>query len=627
MLSENPYLEKILERIPENPGVYQYFDENGTIIYVGKAKNLRRRVHSYFNKTHDDSPKTRILVRKIRDIRYTVVDNETDAFLLENNLIKKHQPRYNILLKDDKTYPSICIRKEHFPRVMMTRKIIRDGSEYFGPYSNVAVVHTLLDLIKKLFPLRSCKLSMNEEDIRKGNYKVCLDYHIKKCKGACEGYQTKEEYDENIAQIREILKGNIHMIEEHLKSEMRAYAERLEFEQAQEVKEKLELIENYRSKSYIVNSNISKVDVFAYDESEKAAYINFLNIVNGCVVQAYTLEYRKRIEEEKESILSTAVYELRQRFKSNSKTIIVPFIPDLKEEDTEYVVPQRGDRRKLLDLAEKNVRQYKLDLLKQEEKLNPEQRSVRILTQLKNDLQMKELPVHIECFDNSNIQGTNPVAACVVFKMGKPSKKDYRHFKIKTVTGANDFASMEEILTRRYIRLLTENEDLPQLIIVDGGKGQLSSAVHALSCLTENEAFSTWNNEEKESAKRKMNDVRLIGIAEKLEEIYFPHDAVPLYLNKDSESLKLIQHLRDEAHRFGITFHRKLRSKSQIKSELDEIEGIGEKTKKELLNRFKSVKKIKEADFDSLKEVIGTSKSKIIYKHFHPNENIDSTGK
>jgi len=616
MLSENPYIEKILERIPENPGVYQYFDENGTIIYVGKAKNLKRRVHSYFNRPHDDSPKTRILVRKIRDIKYTVVENEMDALLLENNLIKKHQPRYNILLKDDKTYPSICIKKENYPRVMMTRKILRDGSEYFGPYSNVPIVYAMLDLIKKIYPLRTCKLAMDSKDIDGQRYKVCLEYHIKRCKGPCMGYQSKETYDENIRQIREILKGNIHIIEEQLKREMMEHASRLEFEQAQEIKEKLTLVENYRSKSYIVNSNITKVDVFGYDETDNSAYINFLNIVNGCVVQAYTVEYKKRIEEEKESILAYGIYELRQRFKSNSREIIVPFIPDTTLDGVEFMVPVRGDRKKLLDLSMKNVRQYKLDLLKQEEKLNPEQRATRILTKLKADLQMTELPVHIECFDNSNIQGTNPVAACVVFKMGKPSKKDYRHFKIKTVVGANDFASMEEILTRRYVRLLTEREDLPELIVVDGGKGQLSSAVFAISKLMENEAFSTWNIEDKSAAAQRISSIKIIGIAEKLEEIYFPSDPIPLYLDKESESLKLIQHLRDEAHRFGISFHRDLRSKGQIHSELDDIKGIGEKSKKELLKAFKSTKKIKDASQKELSEIIGEAKARLIIEHF-----------
>lgn len=616
MAAENEHIKDILSRIPEEPGVYQYFDENGTIIYVGKAKNLKRRVLSYFNKNQDDSPKTKILVRKIRDLKYTVVENETDALLLENNLIKKHQPRYNILLKDDKTYPSICIKKENYPRIFQTRKVFHDGSEYFGPYSSVIMVRTLLDLFQKIYPLRTCSLALTEENIQNKKYKVCLDYHIKKCLGPCEGFQSKKEYDENIQQIREILKGNIHQIEDLLKKEISKLASSLRFEEAQLLKEKLDLIEQYRSKSYIVNSNLNKMDVFSYDETESAAFINYLNIVNGCIVQAYTFEYKKRIEEEKESILASGIYEMRQRFKSNSKEVLVPFIPDLTIEGVDFMVPQRGDRKKLLELSQKNVQQYKIDLLRQEEKLNPEQRNVRVLSQLKTDLQLKELPIHIECFDNSNIQGTNPVASCVVFKMGQPSKKDYRHFHIKTVIGANDFASMEEILTRRYTRLLKEEQELPQLVIVDGGKGQLSSAVSAMNQLIDGEDFKNLPKEEKEFVSEKIRKIQLVGIAKKLEEIYFPHDSIPLYINKNSESLKLIQHLRDEAHRFGITFHRDLRSKGQIKSELDDIQQIGEKTKTKLLNHFKSVAKIKEATQEELEEIVGKAKTKILLEYF-----------
>ncbi len=621
MLSSNKHINDILERIPDNPGVYQYFDEKGTIIYVGKAKNLKRRVHSYFNKNHEDSPKTRILVSKIRDIKYTIVESETDALLLENNLIKKYQPKYNILLKDDKSYPSICIKNEHFPRVIQTHKIIRDGSEYFGPYSSVPVVRTLLDLIKNIYPIRSCSLALNPQDIDNGRYKICLNYHIKKCLGPCEGIQSEESYNGNINEIRDILNGKIQVIAEKIKSDIKAYADNLEFEKAQVLKEKLELIEQYKSKSYIVNSNITNVDVYSYDESDNSAYINYLNIVNGCIVQAYTLEYKKRIEEEKEDILASGIFEIRKRFKSTSKEILVPFIPNLTIEKVSFSVPQRGDRKKLMELSLKNVRQYKNDLIKQEDKLNPEQRSVRVLTKLKNDLQLKELPMHIECFDNSNIQGTIPVASCVVFKKGKPSKKDYRHFSIKTVIGANDFASMEEILTRRYSRLLLEDAELPQLVIVDGGKGQLSSAVRAMARLLDNEAFSTWNNEDKLAANEKIKSIQLIGIAKKLEEIYFPGDSIPLYLDKTSESLKLIQQLRDEAHRFGITFHRKLRSKAQIKSELDDIPQIGEKTKNRLLVRFKSVNMIRKATREELEAVIGKSKTDIILNYFH-KENL-----
>ena len=620
MLTNDSHLNELLDRIPENPGVYQYFDENGTIIYVGKAKNLKRRVHSYFNRPHDDSPKTRILVRKIRDIKYTVVESEMDALLLENNLIKKHKPRYNILLKDDKTYPSICIKHEPFPRVFMTRKIIKDGSEYFGPYSSISLVYQLLDLIKKMYPLRTCKLAMNADGIAQGHYKVCLDYHIKHCKGPCEGYQSEEEYQENVRQIREILKGNLSQIEKGLKTEMLQAAEQLQFEKAQVLKNKLELLETYRSKSYIVNTHLDHIDVFSYDENEHSAFINWLNIVHGCIVQAYTLEYKKQVEEEKEDILASGIYEIKQRFKSHSKQVLVPFIPEMSLEGVEFVVPKRGDAKKLLELSQKNVQQYKTDIEKQEERLNPEQRSTRILTQLKADLQMDALPIHIECFDNSNIQGTNPVAACVVFKMGKPSKKDYRHFNIKTVVGANDFASMEEILTRRYTRLVNEEQELPQLIIVDGGKGQLSSAVEALRKLSQNETFANRTKEEKTEIQQNIDRIKLIGIAERLEEIYFPGDPIPLYLDKKSESLKLIQQLRDEAHRFGITFHRKQRSKSQIQSELDEIPNIGAKTKEKLLTNLKSVKRIKEAGLEDLINLVGRNKGKIIFDYFHPED-------
>lgn len=617
MPDHTQHINELLLRIPEKPGIYQYFDEKGTIIYVGKAKNLKRRVLSYFNKSHDDSPKTRILVRKIRDIKYVVVESETDAFLLENNLIKKHQPRYNILLKDDKTYPSICIKKENFPRVFMTRKMLKDGSEYFGPYSSVPMVHAILDLVKKVYPIRSCKLALQEKDIENGKFRVCLDYHIKKCLGPCQALQSKENYDENIRHIRAILKGDLQEVEDLLVKQIREAAGKLAFEEAQQLKEKLDLIAQYRAKSYIVNSNIRRIDVFSFDESEHSAFINYLNVVKGCIVQAYTIEYKKRIEEEKEDVLASGIYELRQRFHSHSDEIIVPFLPNLQLENVSISVPQRGDKKKLLELSEKNVRQYKLDLLKQEEKLNPEQRATRILNRLKSDLQMKELPIHIECFDNSNIQGSYPVSSCVVFKMAKASKKDYRHFGIKSVVGANDFASMEEVLSRRYSALLKEGQALPQLIIVDGGKGQLSSAVHAMKMLPFNEDFPI---EEREEIQRKIEAIQLIGIAKNLEEIFFPNDSIPLYLDKNSESLRLIQQLRDEAHRFGITYHRKLRSKAQTQSELDEIPQIGEQSKQKLLREFKSVKRIKEATFEALEEVVGKSKAGKIQTFFAKKE-------
>lgn len=621
MLSTHKHLQAILERVPENPGIYQYFDKKGTVIYVGKAKNLKRRVHSYFNKNHDDSPKTRILVSKIADIKYTVVESEMDALLLENNLIKKYKPRYNILLKDDKTYPSICVKREAFPRIFMTRKIVKDSSEYFGPYSSVPMVYTLLDLIKKLYPIRTCAHSLDKKSIENGNYQLCLYYHLKKCKAPCMGYQSEEEYDENIKQVKQILNGNLKQVEALLVEEMQEAAEKLAFEKAQECKDKLDLLENYRSKSYIANTNLSHLDVFSYDENEHSAFINYLNIANGAVVQTYTIEYKKQIEtEEKESILASGIFEIRQALKSRNRRILVPFIPSFEEKGVELVVPKRGDAKKLMDLSLRNVKQYKLDLLKQQEKLNPEQRATSLMTKMKEDLHLKELPWHIECFDNSNIQGTNPVASCVVFKKAKPSKKDYRHFKIKTVEGPNDFASMEEILTRRYSRLLKEEAELPQLVVVDGGKGQLHSAVVAMSNITKNEIFNDWSEEEKSAGQDKINQIQLIGIAKRLEEIFYPGDCIPLYLDKRSETLKVIQHLRDEAHRFGITFHRDLRSKSQIHSELDDIKHIGEKTKTKLLKEFKSIAGIKKASKEDLVNCVGESKANIIYDYFNSKQ-------
>ena len=591
-ISDN--LQEILDRIPDNPGVYQYFDDSGTIIYVGKAKNLKKRVHSYFLKDHSDSPKTRILVRKIRDLKYIVVRTEEDALLLENNLIKEFQPRYNVLLKDDKTYPSICIKKENYPRVFQTRNIIHDGSEYFGPYSSIPMVRAMLEMIRKIYPLRNCKLPMLESHIRQGKYKVCLEYQIKRCLGPCEGYQSAEAYNENIRQIREILKGNIQNISKLLLKKMQELADDLRFEEAHQLKEKYELIEQYRSKSAIVKSGLHNIEVFSFDETDHSAIINYLYLVNGCIVRGLTFEYKKRLEEEKETLLSTAIYEMRHRFNSHAREIIVPFIPEVELENVTFTVPQRGDRKKILDLSLHNVHQYKVDLLKQQEKLNPEQRTTRILRRVKKDLNLHELPLHIECFDNSNTQGSFPVSSCVVFKNARPSKKDYRHFNIKTVEGPDDFASMEEVLTRRYKRLQEEGQPLPQLVIVDGGKGQLSSAVTALKTVG---AY---------------DKLQVIGIAKNLEELFFPNDPIPLYLDKNSETLKLIQQLRDEAHRFGITHHRKRRSKNQITSELDEISGIGEKTKILLLKQFKSVKKIREADFESLEKVVGKSKAEKI---------------
>ncbi len=584
------HIENILSSLPDEPGCYQYFDEEGKIIYVGKAKNLKRRVSSYFNRI-SDYPKTRILVKKIRDIKYIVVKNEEDALLLENSLIKEHQPRYNAMLKDDKTYPSIVVRNEILPRVFPTRKIIKDGSFYYGPYSSVVAMKAILQTIKEIYPLRTCKYPFTPENLQAKKYPVCLQYHIKNCLGPCQGYQTEEDYKKNIEEIKDILGGNISKISKQIWEEMNLMAVDLQFEKAQVLKQKYDLIEKYKAKSEIVNPHLHDIDVFSYDENEQSAYINYLHILSGTIVQGYTIEYKKRLDEPKEEIFSLGIIEMRTRFGSRTREIIVPFIPDMELEGVVFSIPQRGDKKKLLDLSLQNVRQYKLDALKRAEKLNPEQRMTRILTNLKNDLRLRELPLHIECFDNSNIQGTNPVSSCVVFKKAKPAKKDYRHFNIKTVVGPDDFSSMYETVTRRYKRLLEETEPLPQLIVIDGGKGQLHAASDALKDLGI------------------YGKIAIIGIAKRLEEIYFPEDSVPLYLDKNSESLKLIQQLRDEAHRFGITFHRQKRSKQQISSELDSIKGIGDVLKTKLLKHYKSVKKIREASAEELENLIGKSKA------------------
>ncbi|MFR0677142.1 excinuclease ABC subunit UvrC [Dysgonomonas mossii] len=594
----NDYLKNIIRNIPQKPGCYQYYDDKGVIIYVGKAKNLKKRVSSYFTKNHEDSPKTRILVSKIKDIKYIIVESEEDTLLLENSLIKEFQPRYNVMLKDDKSYPSIVIRNEYFPRIEITRKILKDGSKYFGPYSNVLSVKTLLELIHKLYPIRTCSLNLTPEKIAEGKYKVCLEYHIKRCKGPCVGLQDFEEYIKNVNAIQEILKGNTNLVSESIYSEMQALAEKQEFEEANKLKEKFILIENFKNKSTVVSSIKYNIDVFSYDEDADAGYINYLNVYNGAVIQAYTFEYRKRIEEEKEELLALGIIEVRKRFGSTAKEIVVPFLPDLKLDGVEINIPQRGDKKKLLLLSTQNVRQYKLDKLKRAESLNPEQRGTRILKEMQKDLNLKDLPSHIECFDNSNIQGTNPVSACVVFKMGKPSKKDYRHFNVKTVVGPDDFSTMREVVYRRYHRLIEEGSPLPQLIVIDGGKGQLSAACESLKELGI------------------YGKVAIVGIAKRLEEIYYPEDSIPLYLDKNSESLKIIQHLRDEAHRFGITFHRNQRSKGQVKSELDNIKGIGEGTKRLLLKEFKSVKRIKSASSEEIEKVVGKHKATLIDKYF-----------
>jgi len=586
----------IISVIPESPGVYMYSDEDDKIIYVGKAKNLKKRVSSYFNKSHDDNPKTRIMVRKIRKINYLVVESEEEAFLLENNLIKEYKPRYNVMLKDDKTYPWIVVRNEPFPRVYLTRKKINDGSHYYGPYTSVVTAKHLLRLLTAIYPIRNCSYNLTQENIENKKFNVCLQYHIKRCLGPCVGLQTEEEYTNNIRAIEEILKGNSKEISRVIYKQMQELAENYRFEEAEVLKERYYLLENYSTKSVIVSPSLTNIDVFSFDENEASAYINYLHIANGAVVQGYTIEYKKRLDESKESLLGLGIIELRQRFQSNSKEIIVPFLPDIELNNVSLIVPQRGDKKKLLALSEKNVKQYKLDQLKQAEKLNPEQRSTRILKTLQNDLHLKELPVHIECFDNSNIQGTNPVSACVVFKMAKPAKKEYRHFNIKTVVGPDDFTSMYETVFRRYRRMLDEGQHLPQLIVIDGGKGQLHAATDALKDLG------------------LYGQIPVIGIAKRLEEIYLPNDPFPLYLDKNSESLKLIQQLRDEAHRFGITFHRNKRSKQQVVSELDNIKGIGKSTKEKLLKQFKSVKRIKEASEEELTAVIGKSKAEIVKK-------------
>lgn len=592
------YLKNIIKNIPEQPGCYQYYDDEGTVIYVGKAKNLKKRVSSYFTKNHDDSPKTRVLVKKIRDIKYIIVDTEEDTLLLENNLIKEYQPRYNVMLKDDKTYASIVIRNEYFPRVHQTRNIIKNGSLYFGPYSSILSIKALLEIIHKLYPIRTCSLPLTPENIANKKFKVCLEYHIKRCLGPCESLQSLEEYNRNIDSVKEILKGNISIVSNQIYEEIKQLADNLEFEKAEALKEKYLLIENFKNKSTVVSNINYNIDVLGYDEDKNAAYLNYLSLHNGAIIKAYTFEYKKKMDEKKEELLGLGLVEMREKFKSTAKEIVVPFYPDIALSGITFTIPQRGDKRKLLDLSIRNVKQYKVDKLKKAESLNPEQRSVRILKGIQNDLHLKDLPVHIECFDNSNIQGTNPVSACVVFKMAKPSKKDYRHFNVKTVVGPDDFSTMREVVYRRYSRLVNEGEPLPQLIVIDGGKGQLSAACESLKELD------------------LYGKIAIVGIAKRLEEIYYPEDSIPLYLDKNSETLKVIQHLRDEAHRFGITFHRNKRSKGQVQSELDSIKGIGEETKKSLLKRFKSIKRIKEASLPEIEETIGKHKGKLVWGYF-----------
>jgi len=593
-----------LKNIPHKPGVYQYWNEEKELIYIGKAKDLRNRVTSYFNKDTNVNAKTRVLVSKIRDITFTIVDTEVDAWLLENSLIKKHQPRYNVMLKDDKTYPWIIIKNENFPRIFWTRRIVKDGSKYLGPYASVSMMHAILGLIKETYPLRTCNLALSRANIEAGKFKVCLEYQLGNCKGPCQNYQTEDDYDNSIEEIKDILNGKIGTVLRKMKAEMDNAISNMNYELAHRLKRKFDLLENYQSKSTVVNSSITDVDVFSIASEEKIAFVNFLKVMNGTIIQTQTIELKKRLDESDEELLELAIIEFRSRYNSDSKEIIVPFKINLDDAALKFTVPKLGEKRKLLDLSQKNVQFFKKERIDQYEKLNPEIRTERLLTQMMKDLRMNQLPRHIECFDNSNFQGKYPVSAIVVFKDGKPSKKDYRHFNVKTVIGPDDFATMEEAVLRRYRRVLDEGTGLPQLIVIDGGKGQLSSAMKSLKLL----------GIEKQ--------VTIIGIAKRLEELYYPGDQYPMYLDKKSETLKVIQYLRDEAHRFGITFHRKKRDKGTLATELELIEGIGKTTAEKLLKYFKSVKKIREANEEVLQEVVNTKQAKAIVEYFAGGEEI-----
>ena len=591
---DSPTIDIQIKTLPDSPGVYQYFDAKGRVIYVGKAKNLKKRVNSYFTKQHLNN-RTRMLVKNIVKVEHIVVGTEMDALLLENNLIKKYQPKYNVLLKDDKSYPWICIKKEPFPRVFPTRKIIKDGSEYFGPYTSMKTVRTLLDLIKGIYPLRTCNYDLDPKKIAEHKYKLCLEYHLGNCLGPCVGDMALAVYEENIQSIRAIIKGNFKASLQQFKIQMENHAANLEFEAAQRMKDKLDILENYQAKSTIVNPKISDVDVFTILSDESYGYVNFLQISFGSIIRSHTLEIKKKMEESDAELLRLAAIEIRQRFHSQSKVIFASHALDLGEK-IQVILPQIGDKKKLIDLSLRNAKYFRMERFKQMKIVDPDRHEKRLMTQMKTDLRLSQEPVHIECFDNSNIQGSNPVAACVVFKNGKPSKKDYRHFKIKTVKGPDDFASMEEVVYRRYKRLVEEGETLPQLIVIDGGKGQLSSALKSLDILG------------------LRGKIAIIGIAKRLEELYFPEDPIPLYLDKKSETLKVIQQLRNEAHRFGITLHRNRRSKGALQSELDEIPGIGPKTKEQLLKKFKSLKRIKAAPKADLIELLGSSKGTALFK-------------
>jgi excinuclease ABC subunit C len=592
------YLKSQVSVLPNKPGIYQFYDDSGTIIYIGKAKDLKKRVSSYFSKTHDNR-KTAILVRNIAEIKHMIVQSEQDALLLENNLIKKYKPRYNIQLKDDKSFPWICVKNEAFPRVFKTRELIRDGSKYYGPYTSIYTVRTMMELFKSEYKLRTCNYLLTGENIKNRKYKVCLEYHIGNCLGPCEGYISEEKYNDGIEDINNILKGNISGVIKHLKELMAKMSDSLNFEEAARIKEKYDSLKRYQSRSTIVSPKITDVDVFSIEEDEKFAFINYLKVIKGAIIQTFTLEIKKVLNETQEELLLSGIVEIRQNILSNAKEILVPFKLDFNLENVVFKIPVKGEKKNLMELSQRNAKYYRMEKEKQVVFKNPKIREELLLNTIKKDLQLTEIPVQIECFDNSNLQGSNPVAACVVFKNGKPNTKEYRHYNIKTVEGQNDFASMEEVVYRRYRRLMDEKKSLPQLIVIDGGKGQLSSAVAALDKLD------------------LRGKISIIGIAKKLEEIYFPGDSVPIYINKNSQTLKVIQQLRDEAHRFGITFHRNKRSKEFITSELNSINGIGEKTSQKLLNDFKSVKTIKDQPLLSLAKSIGNSKAQILYNYFH----------
>lgn len=591
-------LDDIISTLPDSPGIYQFFDKENKLLYIGKAKSLKKRVMSYFREDAIVNGKTRVMVKKVFDIRTLIVSSEMDALLLENSLIKKHQPRYNVNLKDDKTYPWICIKNEPFPRIFSTRKLIKDGSEYFGPYTPVRMINTLLELIGQLYKLRTCNLNLTEENISKKKFKVCLEYHIGNCAGPCEGLQSDDDYNQSIKEIRQILKGNINVVIQHLMHLMNKFSGEFRFEEAQAMKDKIDLLEKFKSKSVVVNPAIHNTDVFSIIAEGDTAFVNFLRIMNGAIIQGHTIEIKKKLDETVEELLELSIADIRNRFQSDSNEIIIPFEIPLPMDNVTITVPKIGDKKHLLNLSESNVRNYMREKDLQDERINPENRVLRLMEKMKKDLRLKDFPRHIECFDNSNIQGAYPVAAMSLFRNGKPSKKEYRHFNIKTVEGPDDFASMEEVIYRRYKRMLDEAQPLPDLIVVDGGKGQLSSALNSLEKLGLN------------------GKIPIIGIAKKLEEIYYPGDSAPLYIDKKSETLRVIQHLRDEVHRFGITHHRKRRSKGVVKTELSEIKGIGEATAETLLRHFKSVKKIKEATSEEMTEIIGKAKAKVVKDYF-----------